>query len=166
MAQGIRRAIGVQALLAAQNVAPESVAAKEHGLKLIKDQVARLIAVTVDFVAHHFHFAVHLFLRISAAEDDVSQQVSRAGEIFAQNNSRKGRFLLVGEGIQVATYALQAVGDLPRAPAGCTLEREVLQKVGQAGIGIFLVARPGFDDVTTIEHVGRSLLANDAQAVG
>ena len=142
------------------------MAAKEHGLKLIKDQVARLIAVTVDFVAYDFHFAVHLFLRIGAAEDNVSQQVGRAGEIFAQNNSRKGRLLLVGKGIQVAPDALQAVGDLPRAPAGRTLEREVLQKVGQAGIGLFLVASSGFDDVTTIEDVGRPLLTDDAQAVG
>ena len=73
---------------------------------------------------------LYLMLWILAAEDDVRQEVGGTWEMLFLDSGIESGVFFVGEGVQVAAHALQAVQYLDgRATAGA-LEAHVLAEVG------------------------------------
>ena len=62
-------------------------------------------------------------------EDDVGQQVGRLAEVVAVDGGIEGCVLLVGEGIQVASYLFNTIDNMKRIPASRPLEGDVLAEM-------------------------------------
>ena len=164
-AQCIGRGVFAQPFAASQNVAPEGAAFEEHGLEIVEYQFRGGILVTLYFIADNLHFLVDFRLGIDTVEHQVGKNVHSIGEEIAEDGGIIYRFLLVGEGVEVASEAFQAVVDVETSPAFGAFESHVFDKMSHAGVGRLFVAGTGLDDVAAVDHVGLSGFEDDAQAV-
>ena len=131
-AQRVGSLVFAQPVGLAQYVASQAVTAEEHLLKIVVYKLGGGVIVAVNLVNDHLHLLVYLFLRIYAVEDDVAQQVHGAGEVLFLHGGIEYCYLLVGEGVEVASHAFQPVAYVPCPPALSALEGHVLAEVGHA----------------------------------
>ena len=86
-------------------------------------------------------------------KDDVGEQVYGAVDVLLQYGGVIHRLLLVGEGVEVATHALQVAQYLHRAAALRALESDMLAEVRHALLASeFFVACAGTHSVAAIHH--------------
>ena len=77
----------------------------------------------------------------------VDEEVEGLGEVGKGDLGPVGGDLLVGGAIERSSDALHGLGDmLGERSFLCTFEADVLDKVGDAGLGVVLVAGPGADE--------------------
>ena len=126
----------------------------EHGvLHLVVYEVGGRVVVALYLVADDLHLLVYLGLWVRAVEHYVGEQVHGTGYVVAQYGGVVHGLLLVGEGVEVAAHALEAVHDVPCAAVRGALERHVLAEVGHALLAWELVARAGVHGIAAVHHL-------------
>ena len=131
----------------------ERMTAENGVLEEVVHEFGRRVVVALYLVYYHLHLLVYLRLRIGAVEHDVGEQVDGAVDVLLQYGSVIHRLLLVGEGVEVATHALQMFQNLHRAAALRALESDMLAEVRHSLLASeLLVACAGAYSVATVYH--------------
>jgi len=164
-ATAVGRGEATHVVAAAQDVVAQGMTLEEQVLELVEDKFGWRVLVALDLVAHHLALLLQLMLRILTAEHDVAEHVDGLSQMLACGGSMIDGVLLVGEGIELATYALEGVQNLYGGATASPLERHVLTEVGQALLALLLVARAASDGYAAEDDGRRRGQQNDAQPV-
>ena len=152
-AQRVSRSITTQLLCRAKYVMSERMSAENGVLEEVVHEFGGRVVVALYLVYDHLYLLVYLRLRIGAVKDDVGEQVYGAVDVLLQYGGVIHRLLLVGEGVEVATHALQVAQYLHRAAALRALESDMLAEVRHALLASeFFVACAGTHSVAAIHH--------------
>ena len=139
---------------------------EKKALELVEDEFRGLVLIALYLVDDDLYLAVHLFLRIGAAEGYVEKEVDGARRMLAKGGAIVDRLLFAREGIQFASHTLHGRDDLTsRAPRG-PLERHVLGEMRHSALGRQFVAGPGINGDTQIHHIRLSRSTDNAKALG
>ena len=106
----------------AQNVAAKRMIGEEELVEIVVDEFRRRVVVTLYLIDDHLHLAFQFALGIGAVEGDIEEQVEGSGEVLPQGGTVIDGMLLTRVGIQVASYSLHAIDDVPRTTALCALK--------------------------------------------
>ena len=93
--------------LVTQNIPSDRVAGINQFLKIIKNQLTRVILVRIDLVQHHVLLLLDLLLRKHRMEHDIGKQFQRTLVILRHKRGIHARVLLRGISIQLSPDILQ-----------------------------------------------------------
>ena len=139
---------------------------KENILKFVIDEFGRRVVITLDFIADYFHFLVNFMLWIDTVEDDIGQKVDCPRRMFFQNSRIIDRIFLVGERVEIATYAFKCIADMPRPAPFCALERHMFTEMCHTFLPWFLVACAHIKFISAVDYIRVRRLMNDTQPIG
>ena len=103
------------------------------------------VLVHRDLLEHHLALGVELLEE--RREDHVAHHVERLFDVHVGNACEDDGVLARGGGVQLAAELVEDLRDLERRVLARPLEQQVLDEVGDAGLGVGLVARAGADPV-------------------
>ena len=126
--------------LAAEDVVTERMVAEVAFLEVVVDEFGRGVAVEVDFFDDHVFLFLNLVEREGGVEEDVGKEFQTAFQMFGEGRGIDAGLLFGGEGVQFASYAVNAVADVVGVAVFGALEDGMLDEVGDALLGTLLVA--------------------------
>ena len=136
----------------AQDIMSEGMIGKEGALKVIKDELGRVVAIAVYFLEYDTALLVNLMLREGAVKNDVGKELQGSCKIFLQEGRVDHRLLFIGKGIEVSSHVLHTIKDVPSTTFGGTLEEHVLYKMGKSCLMRSLVTCTHIDGIPAIDH--------------
>ena len=125
----------------AEHAAPERVLAEHRAGEEVVDAVLRLVLVHRDLLQHDLALGVDL--GIGRGEQHLGQQVEDLLGVLVEGAGVQVGRLLAGGRVDRGAEPVEALGDLDRREARGPLEEQVLEEVGDPGLGRGLVARAG-----------------------
>ena len=108
--------------------------------KFVVDKLCGAIVVALYLVADDFYLFVYLGLWIHRVEDHIAEEVDSSCYVLMKDGSIVYGTLLGGIGLEVATYTLQVVEDVPSAASSGSFEGDMLAEVGKTFLSGQLVA--------------------------
>ena len=133
--------------------------------EVVEDELGGTVAVEVDFFDDDVFLLLNLAGREGGMEEDVGKELEAAVEVLREGGGIDASLLLGGEGVEFATYAVDAVADVPGAAAFGAFEDGVLDEVGNAFLAPLFVARADTDVYPGVGDDGVGLTEDDADAV-
>ena len=111
--------------------------------------------VTVDFLQYHLLLQFYLVLGESAVEQDVGEEFQTALQMLAQRRGVDAGLLLGSEGVEFASYAVDAVLDMIGLAVLRALEERMLDEVRRSLFNPALVAAADVDIHPRVGHPRR-----------
>ena len=149
----------------AQDIVSQWMIREERAFEIIKDEFGRVVFIALYLFEDDTTLLIGLVLRKGAVEDDVGEQFKSPGKVLLQKSRVHHRLFLVGESIEVATYILHAVEDVPCATLRGSFEEHVLHEVGKTRFIGLLIACAGINGIAAVGNSCGRGGVDDAQAV-
>ena len=138
---------------------------EELVLKLIEDQLCRIVLVGAYLLQHNLLFGLKILFAECGVEDNIGQQVKGASEIGVQNGGVEEGLLFGGVGVQVSSHILKVGEDLCGVSFAGALEDGVLNEMGDAVLLRPFVACAGVHHQPHMCYSGAYMLLYDFYAV-
>jgi len=142
------------------------MSAEDQILEVIENKFGRRVLVRLDFINDYLRFLFNLTLRKGGMKYNIRQQFKGPAEVLSKESRIDNRLFFIGVSIQVTTYILHTIENMPGFPLLCTFKNKMFHKVRHALFILKLITGSGINSKTTISYIGIGRLMDNTQTVG
>ena len=167
-AHEVANAFGGEALHVAfgtQNIVSQGVPLVCQFLVLVVDEFRGSVIVGIDFLEDHILLACNLVQWESAVEQDIGEKLETTFQMLGERGGVDAGLFLRGEGVELATHAVDAVLDVVGAAVFGAFEEGVLDEMGHPFVVTAFVAAAHIDIHAGVGDPRRCVAQDDFDSV-